>query len=916
MNYTSFSLNGAWRMNYSEEKYISEENPWDKGNLVRDAVPGYWEDMTSSFARTEFYHKIKVNPEYGIQQYPMVSMPPDMALPNVIGNFFYYRTFNCENISEPCVIHFGGVQNAVSVWINDKYLGRHEGYSTPFDIEIPNDLIKDGENSIVLSVSNHRLEGFEGQPVTGLTSRAANECTGGITGDVELRVYHCPLRSISVKISDDISTVNVGIESVEDSEYTWQVRDGDDIMKEGSTFGDFSFDTNGLDFWSPESPKLYTLNVMCEGGSIERKFGVRRLTVDGVHLKLNGKPYYLRGVCEHCYFPITVHPDHDLNFYRDIIKKMKSLGFNFIRCHTFIPDDEYMQAADELGILFEVETPNNTSYEEWKLIVDLCRNHTSVVMYSGGNEVQIHERYVEHFRKCAKEVHTKTDSLFSPMSALRGFEYAFGAEPEFADQLVLEPFKHNPHRFEMAKDFVDVYNSYTLANNSYSSLACDPAKVDSWSDVYGKPRLSHEICISGTFADLSLKDRYNGTRIGKTEMFTSVERHLKDVGVLDKASLYFRNSCEWQRRVRKYTFETVRMSHKLAGYDFLGPIDTHWHTFGYDVGMMNEFYEMKPGETVRNVLMYNSPTVLLTNLGLNVNFECGKSIDFAISVSHYGDGDIKDAILNVKLIGDGKVVDRRIYDVPDIACGKLQKLIDCTIDIPMSDKPRAYKLYVTLDGGNTFAENEWEVYSFPKTDCAELNNNTIYMTNSSSLSEIKEALRMGKNIVMLGRTPFIANTTLFQITLAGRTSGNLATVISDHPVLRELPNEGFCSWQFRQLLENGSSVCFADNSMPFEPIVEVVATHKCFVKQASMFEFRALGGKMFICSFNFNDEDPGAQWLRSRIIDYVNGDEFDPSVEYTEAQLDSFVYGDVTRAAANTNFAINPNDKTSAVKKK
>ncbi len=316
-------------MDYSPEKYLGEENPWtDKGNLVRNAIPGYWEDMTDVFACTDFYHKLRINPEYGIQQYPMTSMPPDMALPNVIGNFFYQRTFNCENITEPCALHFVGVQNAVSVWLNDVYLGRHEGYSAPFDFDIPMGLIRDGENSIVLSVSNHRLEGFNGQPVSGLTSRAANECTGGITGDVELRVYSCPLREVTVVISEDCKRADVHVESVSDCECTWCVLDGEKTVKKGSSKGDFSFDTDGLDFWSPESPKLYTLVVECEGGSIEPKFGVRRLLADGVHLKYNGKPYYLRGICEHCYFPITVHPNHDLGFYREVITKLKSLGFN------------------------------------------------------------------------------------------------------------------------------------------------------------------------------------------------------------------------------------------------------------------------------------------------------------------------------------------------------------------------------------------------------------------------------------------------------------------------------------------------------------------------------------------------------------------------------------------------------------
>ena len=54
---------------------------------------------------------------------------------------------------------------------------------------------------------------------------------------------------------------------------------------------------------------------------------------------------------------------------------------------------------------------------------------------------------------------------------------------------------------------------------------------------------------------------------------------------------------------------------RVAGFDFLGDINTHWHTFGYSVGMMDEFYRLKPGETVENVLRYNSAAVVLSDLG-------------------------------------------------------------------------------------------------------------------------------------------------------------------------------------------------------------------------------------------------------------------------------------------------------------
>ena len=86
-----------------------------------------------------------------------------------------------------------------------------------------------------------------------------------------------------------------------------------------------------------------------------------------------------------------------------------------------------------------------------------------------------------------------------------------------------------------------MYSSYANGHHSYFSLNADAEEIDRWSAVYGKPRVSHEICIDGTYTDLSLKSRYKGTRVGNTEMFTSLEQHLEEKGLLKNAALYFRN---------------------------------------------------------------------------------------------------------------------------------------------------------------------------------------------------------------------------------------------------------------------------------------------------------------------------------------------------------------------------------------
>ena len=914
-------------MHYQEKRYTDKVNPF-KGiyveedaagtepeaisiDIIENAVPAYWEDMTESFRLTSFFGKLRINPEYGLQSYPIAGNAPDMALPNIMGTFFYRRNFEWVNVEKDAVIHFEGVQNTAYVWINDVFLGYHEGYSTPFDIEIPQGTLKDGNNEIVISVSNHRLKGYMDEPVSGLTSRAANEYNGGITGDVELRVYNSPLRDAAVLISDDCTTACVTVEMTEKTTFTWKVCDKEKTIKEGTGDGDFSFCTDGMEFWSPENPKLYTLTIICGESELVLPFGIRKLTADGVKFKLNNTPYYLRGICEHCYFPETIHPNHDYNYYKSIIKTVKKLGFNFIRFHTYIPEEEYMKAADDLGILLHVECPNNTTASEWKEIVKFCRKHTSVVIYCCGNELLIDEPFIEYLNECAEEVHKNTDALFSPMNALRGLEY-FWVEKEQEKYTKDTPFKHHPKRFDALSKFSDMYSTYTNGNHSYFSLNCDSKKMDEWSTVYNKPRVSHEICIDGTYTDLSLKERYKGTRVGKTDMFTSLERHLESKGMLNKAPLYFKNSSEWQRRIRKYCFEQVRNSDLISGYDFLGPIDTHWHTFGYDVGMMNEFYELKPGETERNVLMYNSPTVLLSDLSKKRNYCAGEKFNCKISVSHYGKGNVKDAVLEAKLLLDGEVAERQTVTVKEIENGKVAEIFDFSCTLPKTDTPKAMTLYISLISDGIFAENEWELYIFPEKKYTEEN---ITVLKDTELDELANLLENGKDVLLLTSKPFKGIPTSYRIALAGRTSGNLATVVSDHPLLKDMPHDGFCGWQFGDMLEGGEAVCF-EAEVPFNPIVEVVSTHKYAIKQAALFEFKALSGRLLVCSLNLNENDPGAMWLKARLTEYMRTDDFNPNDIIDEKGLLALSNSKVVKTAGNTNLAFNPNDKAAMRKKR
>ena len=395
--------------------------------------------------------------------------------------------------------------------------------------------------------------------------------------------------------------------------------------------------------------------------------------------------------------------------------------------------------------------------------------------------------------------------------------------------------------------------------------------------------------------------RYENTRIGKTALFSSVRRHLTEKGVIDKAELYFKNSSEWQRRLRKYCFEAVRRCENMAGYDFLGPIDTHWHTFGYDVGMMNEFYELKPGETAENVLRYNSPTVLLCDLGKRRNYASGDSLKCNIYASCYGITDGSADVLITLKAGDELVYEdiRRVR----LENGRLLNLAELDIQLPETQKPLEIKLSSKLLRGESICENEWELYLFPKAENTGAENTFTSMTEEALLHAIDE----GRDVVLFGSLPFKSLPTSFRMSLAGRTSGFTATVVSDHPILSDFPHDGFCGWQFSSMFEGGEAVVFPDD-VPFDPIIEVVTTHKNFVRESALFEIECERSRIIVCSLNLNESDPAASWFMNKILSYCSKKR--DITKLTREQLIRLMRVEVDKPEANTNLAQNKNDIT------
>ncbi len=149
------------------------------------------------------------------------------------------------------------------------------------------------------------------------------------------------------------------------------------------------------ELWSPETPKLYHLvtTVASAGRTVDRvetEFGIRTVGFDADKgFLLNGKPYVLKGTCNHQdHAGVGAALPDALQYYR--IARLKTMGSNAYRSAHNAPTPELLEACDRLGMLVMDENRlvgSDAQHLKWfKELVLRDRNHPSVAIWSLGNE--------------------------------------------------------------------------------------------------------------------------------------------------------------------------------------------------------------------------------------------------------------------------------------------------------------------------------------------------------------------------------------------------------------------------------------------------------------------------------------------------------------------------------------------------
>ncbi|MCB9210696.1 MAG: T9SS type A sorting domain-containing protein [Ignavibacteriales bacterium] len=309
---------------------------------------------------------------------------------------WYRYNFNVsDSLSESFVkLMFYSVNYVADVWLNDDYLGYHEGGYTPFAFNISNSISYSSENVLAIRIDNppwgsrkdivpfYRCDWFN---YTGVihdvylefSNKAsvirADVIPQNINGDITSKIVIFNSDSITKNIN---ATIEIFETEINESNIKTELASSlISNLSESSGDKDFNFNiepnsshafVNDLTIsnpklWSLANPNLYVLKVTLKENNeiideFYTQFGLRTIETNEKKALLNEKVIFLTGAARH-----EDHPVYGRSVPKDVIyddfSMIDSSNINYIRTSHY-PNHPYTYLiADRMGIAIMEEIP-------------------------------------------------------------------------------------------------------------------------------------------------------------------------------------------------------------------------------------------------------------------------------------------------------------------------------------------------------------------------------------------------------------------------------------------------------------------------------------------------------------------------------------------------------------------------------
>lgn len=668
-----------------------------------------------------------------------------------------------------------------------------------------------------------------------------------------------------------------------------------------------TLDAANLKAWSVNEPWLYTIET--ENQSL--RFGHMSLkTFQNKQVLLNDTPIYLRGYIR----GIVAHDHPNMTGGSDYaaavknIKQAKKYGFNLVRFHSTIPSEDFVKAADELGMLVHIEIGFAYDYddegnkqnlsmnnEKWISTILKFRNHPSLAVFCIGNEMHNSGHYPEVRVLYEQGKNLAPNKLILDNSGWG--EYDRTTADIFCQHIAyFFPYAHHGDMFNIDAPWKINGSAYDV--NMEEKNFTDEACVEVIREATPiRPTISHEAIHYIDIPDYeALNKKYDefAAKVGeeylkekgikKPRFMTELPLLIKEKGLESYMPDYIRASRSFKKMATKVFLEKLRLSN-LCGYEMLqfsdclkyenknGIVDCFDDDKGIDSEWMGQF---------------NRDLVLVADIKEPYCY-AGEKLMVELFAS--------DFLPSPEIMGTLKVTlnGKEIYcGEKFILAGGLQRLIKLSVS---TNKIGASELKAEFVSDNIKAVNSWTLWVYPEvklenkpelciTD-GELKNylskaektSDLFITDSLN-EELFAKLSEGKNAVLLYTHGSEKNKWQFQGTLERfkpciwDRGSNLGGIIRNNSVASAVGGELF-DLNMQPLLEAGNKVNLDDFPCKVKehvlgvdkPVRDrmkgLVHNIKGFIandtlrKFSHLFSLKVGEAELIVCGFNLsNPENP------------------------------------------------------------
>jgi beta-galactosidase len=368
------------------------------------------------------------HPHYTNVVMPFANIPPGVPDENPTG--VYHRIFELPASWEGrrVVLHFGGCEGALYVYLNEQPVGISKDARTPAEFDITALLNFTGRNELVALVVQWSdasfLEDQDHWWQAGLQREVFLYATGSphiqdlfVMGDLS-DDYRDGILRLIVKIGFPGELINQCELKV--SLYDPQQRQvlnrhlssnydpmANEWLAAKSASNELRLDheIKKVIPWTAETPSLYTLLITLQTPQVAEstscRFGFRRIEIRQRSLLINGKRVLINGVNYHDHDPLTGKAVSYELLKKDLYL-MKSFNINAIRTSHYPKDPAFYELCDRLGF-YVIDEANIEAHAFYQ---DLChdprytaafvervismverdKNHPCIILWSLGNE--------------------------------------------------------------------------------------------------------------------------------------------------------------------------------------------------------------------------------------------------------------------------------------------------------------------------------------------------------------------------------------------------------------------------------------------------------------------------------------------------------------------------------------------------